>query len=287
MQHTRRLHSLLLLAPLFGVLALAQTPPPLDSDAVWAHFEDWVRASPACSVRPARPLMEVYTEKLVSEGVTREEAERRARLITNELRPKSRQHNMVYWDAMFKFGGGPDRPLGVLGETARAMPAGAALDVAMGNGRNSVYLASLGWKVTGYDISPEGLRLARERADRMKAAFDIVQAGHREFGFGLERWDLIVFSYIVADEGDLQAVFGERLWNSLRPAGRLVCEGNFCELLVQHLLTLKLPGFRLERYSDADEVRDGWPANDLKGRVIRAVIRRLPEKPSQATAPPA
>jgi SAM-dependent methyltransferase len=276
MYRARQACSLLLLACLGAAPSQADTPPAVDSDAIWAHFENWVRTSPASSVRPAKPLMEVYTGKLVTEGVSREEAERRVKLITTELRPKSRRHNMVYWDAMFKFGGGPDRPLAVLGETARAMPPGSALDVAMGNGRNSVYLASLGWKATGYDISPEGLRLAREHAAQMKVDCDIVQAGHREFDFGVERWDLIVLSYIVADQGDLEAVFGEKMWRSLRPAGRLVCEGSFCESLVQHVLTLKLPGLRLERYSDADEVRDGWPANDLKGRVIRAIIRKLP-----------
>jgi len=72
-------------------------------------------------------------------------------------------------------------------------------------------------------------------------------------------------------------VFGAKLWDSLRPGGRIVCEGSFCEPLVLSVLPLKLRGFRLERYSDTDGIRDGWSANDIRGRVIRAVIRKLPE----------
>ncbi len=250
--------------------ASAQTP-----DEIWCHFADWVRNTPATTVRE-KPVMTLYADRLVAEGLSREDADRRVKTITNELRPKSRANNMLYWDAMFKFGGGPDRPLRLLSDIVRDLPPGAALDVAMGNGRNSLFLASLGWKVTGYDISPGGLALARERAGTLGVRFDIVQAGHREFDFGRERWDLAVLSYIVADEGDIDAVFGARLWNSIRPGGRIVCEGNFCEPLVQSLFPRKLAGLRLERYSDAEDVRDAWAGNDRKGRVIRTVIRKMP-----------
>jgi 2-polyprenyl-3-methyl-5-hydroxy-6-metoxy-1,4-benzoquinol methylase len=33
---------------------------------------------------------------------------------------------------------------------------GRALDIGMGQGRNSVFLALKGWDVTGFDISDEG-----------------------------------------------------------------------------------------------------------------------------------
>jgi SAM-dependent methyltransferase len=38
------------------------------------------------------------------------------------------------------------------------------LDLACGRGRHSIYLSSLGCQVTGYDISPESIEFARERA---------------------------------------------------------------------------------------------------------------------------
>jgi SAM-dependent methyltransferase len=267
--------TILLLVLLFSGLALlAGAAEESELDSAWAHFENWVRTAPAYTERPAKPLPESYTAALMAEGLPREAAERRANLILRELPPRDRQHALLYWDAMFKFGGGPDRPLGILAQATRAASPGSALDVSMGNGRNSVYLASLGWKVTGYDVSPEALKLVKERAARSNTTIDVVQASHREFDFGVERWDLIVLSYIVVDSGDLETVFGEKLWKSLRPSGRVVCEGNFCQPLVEKLFLLRPKGFRLEQYSDAEDVRDAWVANDVSGRVIRAIIRK-------------
>src|SRR5260370_7214959 len=41
---------------------------------------------------------------------------------------------------------------------------GRALDVAMGQGRNSIWLASQGWSVMGFDISPVGIEQAQGEA---------------------------------------------------------------------------------------------------------------------------
>lgn len=259
------------LAWCLGTLAAhAQTP-----DEIWSHFASWVRNSAPTTTRE-KPVMDLYREALAAEGLTAEEAARRASLISGGLRTRSRENNALYWDAMFRFGGGPGRPLRLLMETVRDLPPGRAVDAGMGNGRNSLFLASLGWEVTGYDIAPEGLARAREQARSSGARIRIEQAGHREFAYGEAQWDLILLSYMVADAGDLEAVFGRALWASLRPDGRIVCEGNFCEPLVRQLLPLDLPGFRLELYTDGEGIRDGWAADNLRGRVIRAVIRRMP-----------
>lgn len=262
--------------PLLCLALCAPVAPAQTAEEIWQHFANSVRNSPPTTVRD-RPVMDLYTASLLGEGLSEDEARLRVKRIAGELRQQSRANNALYWDAMFRFGGGPERPLQLLAETIQNMPPGRAVDAGMGNGRNSLYLASLGWTVTGYDISPEGLALARQRAAALGAKFEIVEAGHREFNYGAAQWDLILLSYIVADEGDLETLFGKTLWDSLRPGGRIVCEGNFCEPLVQFLLPRKLPGFRLERYSDTDGIRDGWAADNLKGRVIRAVIWKRPE----------
>jgi SAM-dependent methyltransferase len=41
---------------------------------------------------------------------------------------------------------------------------GAALDLGCGNGRNAIYLAQRGWRVTGIDFVPKAIRTARARA---------------------------------------------------------------------------------------------------------------------------
>lgn len=242
-----------------------------DKDGIWRHFERWVRTSPPLEGR-GRELKSIYSEALAGEGLEGAEIERRITLIGDELRSLDRDHGVVYWDAVFKFGGGPDRPLRLLTEVVRGVPPGNALDGAMGNGRNAVYLASLGWRVTGYDISPEALRLARARAGRLGLAPNMLLAGHGEFDLGRDRWDLIVLSYNVVDSGDLEKIFGAAIWTSLRRGGRIVCEGNFCEPFVRGLFALRPAGFRLELYSDSKGMLDGWVAPGTVGRVTRAVI---------------
>jgi 2-polyprenyl-3-methyl-5-hydroxy-6-metoxy-1,4-benzoquinol methylase len=54
---------------------------------------------------------------------------------------------------------------------------GKALDIGMGQGRNSVCLASQGWDVTGFDPSSEAVRIARSNAE--KAGGENPSAGHQ------------------------------------------------------------------------------------------------------------
>jgi 2-polyprenyl-3-methyl-5-hydroxy-6-metoxy-1,4-benzoquinol methylase len=67
---------------------------------------------------------------------------------------------------------------------------GRALDVAMGQGRNAVFLAQKDWDVTGYDIATEGMRLARQRAEKSGLKITTIRATHQDFDFGKDRWDL-------------------------------------------------------------------------------------------------
>src|SRR6476659_6259622 len=45
------------------------------------------------------------------------------------------------------------------------LPPGRALDLAAGEGRNAIWLASLGWQVTAVDFSAGATRRIRELAD--------------------------------------------------------------------------------------------------------------------------
>jgi len=49
-------------------------------------------------------------------------------------------------------------------ERERQPPYGSVLDIGCGSGIWSVKLAARGWEVTGIDLVPKALRLARERA---------------------------------------------------------------------------------------------------------------------------
>ena len=74
-------------------------------------------------------------------------------------------------------------------------PAGTAVDVTMGQGRNAIYLATKGWKVTGVDISDEGVRQAREGAAAQHVSIDGVVADVTKYDYGSERFDLVAMIY--------------------------------------------------------------------------------------------
>lgn len=54
------------------------------------------------------------------------------------------------------------RPTAFLEEVAPQLTPGAALELACGSGRDAVYLASLGWRVTAIDVLPDALALGRD-----------------------------------------------------------------------------------------------------------------------------
>jgi 2-polyprenyl-3-methyl-5-hydroxy-6-metoxy-1,4-benzoquinol methylase len=74
-----------------------------------------------------------------------------------------------------------------------------ALDVACGEGRNSIFLARRGFAVTGLDISPEGLAKAASWAAQEGLIVTFRQADLEGYEFA-ERWDLIInFNFLMRD----------------------------------------------------------------------------------------
>jgi 2-polyprenyl-3-methyl-5-hydroxy-6-metoxy-1,4-benzoquinol methylase len=66
------------------------------------------------------------------------------------------------------------------------------LCIAEGEGRNAVYLASIGHEVTCVDYSEKGLEKAQKLASQSGVNLNLVCADLNEFDFGLEKWDVIV-----------------------------------------------------------------------------------------------
>jgi SAM-dependent methyltransferase len=60
----------------------------------------------------------------------------------------------------------PQHPDPVLIAEVVGLTPGRALDLGCGAGGNAVYLATRGWHVTGVDYAPDGIRLAKELAER-------------------------------------------------------------------------------------------------------------------------
>jgi SAM-dependent methyltransferase len=97
---------------------------------------------------------------------------------------------------------------------AELLPAGEALDLACGAGRNALYLAGLGWRVTAVDGSLAALSLLRQRAE-LSGAIDIRHADleRSEFTISPNSYDLI------CDILYLQPSLFEPIREGLRPGG--------------------------------------------------------------------
>lgn len=82
-------------------------------------------------------------------------------------------------------------PAPLLVEAADLLPPGRALDLASGPGRNALYLASLGWKVTAVDSSPVAIGILRRRAVGLAVDARLADLEAGEFQIPPESYDLI------------------------------------------------------------------------------------------------
>jgi 2-polyprenyl-3-methyl-5-hydroxy-6-metoxy-1,4-benzoquinol methylase len=90
------------------------------------------------------------------------------------------------------------KPSQFLRDNIDLLPVGRALDIAMGRGRNAIYLASRGFDVEGIDISPEAIRTAlglAQKADvTIKAEVADLQGS---YSIKKEYYDVIIcFNYL-------------------------------------------------------------------------------------------
>jgi hypothetical protein len=110
-------------------------------------------------------------------------------------------------------------PNQLLIDSVKAHKPGEALDVAMGQGRNALYLASQGWRVTGIDISDEGIGLAKQEAAKRKLKLATIEADVDTWDPGKDRWDLVTLLYAGANAKRV-----EHLKPSIRTGGLFVVE---------------------------------------------------------------
>jgi len=81
-------------------------------------------------------------------------------------------------------------------EELDALAPGRALDVACGEGRNAVWLASKGWRVTGVDFSRAGLAKAQRLATDRDVEVTWVEADVVEWQPPTASFDLVVVMYL-------------------------------------------------------------------------------------------
>lgn len=106
----------------------------------------------------------------------------------------------------------------------QATPGMTALVPADGEGRNGVYLASLGYQVTTLDISTKAVEKASKLAATHGVELDARVADLFSWEWPTDAYDLICicFSHMLPEQNP---DFIRRALRALKPAGRLIIEG--------------------------------------------------------------
>jgi SAM-dependent methyltransferase len=102
---------------------------------------------------------------------------------------------------------------------------GRALDLACGEGQNAIWLASLGWNVTGVDYSEVAISKGRARAGRDGVEVKLVCADLVRYEPEPATFDLVIVLYLHIPAHERSGVL-ERAAAALAPGGTFVFVGH-------------------------------------------------------------
>ncbi|HET9436896.1 MAG TPA: class I SAM-dependent methyltransferase [Gaiellaceae bacterium] len=105
------------------------------------------------------------------------------------------------------------------------LPPGRALDLACGEGQNAIWLATLGWSVTGVDYSQVAIDKARDRANREGVEVDFVRADLLDFEPDPRSYDLVLLLYFHLPPAELRTVLA-KAQHALAEGGTAVIIGH-------------------------------------------------------------
>ena len=250
---------------LVACVAIQYCAGQIDGLAAFEAFLKW-RKTPENSGLGWDTALTKYGSQLRRNGESLENVERTLLVI-------SARDEATLYDPIFakppKFDTTPNH---LLIEAARDRAPGTALDVGMGQGRNAVYLAKKGWKVTGFDVSKVGLDEATKQAASAGVTINTVQASDLEFDFGANRWDLIAIIYPI----EKRSVY--RVRQALKSGGIVVIEcghkesGQAPYLYNSNELLHIFEGFQILKYEVPVAMHD-WARREMR------LVRLIAEKP--------
>ncbi|MBM3808460.1 MAG: methyltransferase domain-containing protein [Acidimicrobiia bacterium] len=219
MQHRRLLFAVLVVLLCLPALAGAQTstatPDRTPEQQIYDRYLAWLFGVPV-EQRDAK-LLERYRATLAQQGVTAAEIDRQLAVIERD----GRRLEADRWNTFFttdkpRFNVMPNLFLTQIAE--RRTP-GTALDMGMGQGRNSIWLARQGWQVTGFDPAVQAMAIAQQNAKSLGLTLTTIEARDDTFEWGENRWDLILLSYAGCDPANVP-----RIEKALKPGGVLIME---------------------------------------------------------------
>jgi len=186
--------------------------------------------------------------------------------------------NKVYSEEERRVTSYPNR---LLADVVQGKTPGRALDIGMGQGRNSLFLARLGWDVTGVDISDKGIEIAKKEAEKANLKVNCVVADFATFDTGKDQWDLVAGIYM----GGLILNQAKRIAEGLKRGALLVVEnfhrdvnvtaltGGKLGYPVNALLETFVPLLRIVRYEEILDFPD-WSNRGEKVPLVRMLARK-------------
>jgi SAM-dependent methyltransferase len=165
---------------------------------------------------------------------------------------------------------------------------GRALDLAAGEGRNSVWLAERGWRVTAVDFSRVGLEKGRRLAAARRVAgarIEWIVADLRDYEPERGAFDLVLIAYLQVG-AELRATVLGRAAAALAPGGTLLVVGhdlaNLTEgvggpqeaevLYTAEAISAELSGLRVLR---ADRVHRTVERDGVSATAIDTLVRAV------------
>jgi ubiquinone/menaquinone biosynthesis C-methylase UbiE len=166
-----------------------------------------------------------------------EDPKARARRVWDEFAPRY-DKSMRFFERV-QFGGGR--------EWVCSRAVGEVLEVAVGTGLNlPFYPAQV--RLTGVDLSPAMLAVARQRGADLGRAVDLREADAQALPFPDAHFDTVVCTLSLCTVPDERAAIGE-MWRVLRPGGRL--------LLLDHIGSRWWPVWAVQRLVEVFTARSG------------------------------
>jgi len=128
--------------------------------------------------------------------------------------------NDRYSTAEFAYG---EQPNDYLKEQLTHLEPGTILFPAEGEGRNAVFAAKLGWKVSAFDISIEGMNKALQLAENNNVNIDYQVGELQELDYKDEQFDAIALIYAHFPSA-IKSAYHKTLSNYLCKGGLLIFE---------------------------------------------------------------
>lgn len=160
-------------------------------------------------------------------------------------------------------------------DIAKKLPAGRALDLACGTGRNALWLAERGWSVTAVDGAPTGIEILRSRVANLRPDIKIRTADLERGEYVIEpaNWDLILMC------GYLQRDLFEPAKEGLVPGGVLLAIVLLAESDAEPALYRLKPG-ELKNYFRGWEIihsYEGRRKHSAGQRSMAEIVARHPK----------